>query len=168
MGLLIMPTFTITRPYAKELAGALPNSMLNQILKLRKQGVSNYDVSEQLDLPYPFVVEEAIKLALKQEHGDSKKIKRIAEESRLELLFEKAYRAFESTGSTDWYDRLIKTSERKSKLLGLDAPQEQVVTGKDGGPIKFESLNLKGLTDDELQTMKMLAMKSVQSPEESR
>lgn len=33
-------------------------------------------------------------------------------------------------------DRLVRISERRSKLLGLDAPVKQELTGKDGEPIK--------------------------------
>ena len=158
-----MATMVISKTDAKEIADTLPSNVINDILKLRKKGHSNYDISEEMGLPYPHVVQFAIINALKKDHGDSKKIKRRAEEARLEHLFQQAHEAFVATGTVDWYDRLIKTSERKSKLLGLDAPAETVVTGNKGGPIQFESMSLSGLTDAELATMKALALKSVKA-----
>lgn len=156
-----MPTMPLTKEQGRELADVLPSSTLKEILKLKAKGLPNYDISEELGLPYPFVVQFAIQRALKTEHGDAKKVKRQAEENRLEGLFKQAHEAFVSTGSVDWYDRLLKTSERKSKLLGLDAPAETVLTGAKGGPVQFQTLDLKGLTDEELATMKALALKSV-------
>lgn len=150
----------ITRKQAKEIALDLLPETRRSILDLKKRGFSYYDISEQLDLPYPHVVEAALKLAMSQEYSDPRKFKRRLEEARLEMLHEKAWEAFQSSGAVDWYDRLLKTSERKSKLLGLDEPVEQRIAGKDGGPIVMQSLNLKGLSDDELATMKSLALKA--------
>lgn len=155
-----MTTMPLTREQGYAIAEVLPNDTLKAILNLRATGCSNYDISEELNLPYPFVVQFAIQRALKHEHGEAKKVKRQAEENRLERLFQQAQAAFTATGSGDWYDRLLKTSERKSKLLGLDAPVETVLTGAKGGPVQFQTLNLKGLTDEELATMKALALKS--------
>ena len=156
-----MPTMKIDKPQAKEIAADLPRGKLTEIMKLRSKGFSNYDISEQLDLPYPHVVAEAIKLAVSHEYSDPKKLKRRLEEARLEHLFQQAYNAFASTGTTEWYDRLIKTSERKSKLLGLDAPAEQVITGAGGGPIKIASGALSKLSDKELEAMEVMLAKVV-------
>ncbi|MFA5379909.1 MAG: hypothetical protein WC455_29385, partial [Dehalococcoidia bacterium] len=35
-------------------------------------------------------------------------------------------------------DRILRIMERRSKLMGLDAPVKQELTGKDGGPIEHE------------------------------
>ena len=155
----------ISKTDAKQIAETLPNETVREIMRLRRQGESYYDISATLDLPYPYVVQYAVAAALKLSLSDPKKVKRRAEEDRLEHLFSQAHAAFLSSGSVDWYDRLLKTSERKCKLLGLDAPAEQVVTGKKGGPIQFQSLDLKGLTDAELATMKALALKSMPASE---
>lgn len=41
---------------------------------------------------------------------------------------------------------------RRCQILGLDAPKETRLTGKDGGPIETKGeMDLKGLTTDELQ-----------------
>lgn len=100
------------------------------MLALRTKGYSNYDISEQLNLPYPHVVEFVVRQALLHANSDPRKEKRQLEEARLELLFMRAYQSFDTSGSVDWYDRLLKTSERKSKLLGLDAPVEQIITSQ--------------------------------------
>lgn len=42
-------------------------------------------------------------------------------------------------------EMLIRISERRSRLLGLDAPQRHEVTGKDGGPIKTEDTRDRNL-----------------------
>ena len=160
-----MATMVINKTDAKEIADTLPTDVLNRIMQLRRVGMSNYDISEEMNLPYPHVVQFAIISYLKKNHGDTKKIKRRAEEARLEHLFQQAHQAFVATGTVDWYDRLLKTSERKSKLLGLDAPAETVMTGKKGGPIQFETMNLSGLSDAELATMKALALKSIKAEE---
>lgn len=39
------------------------------------------------------------------------------------------------SGDVDAIDRLVKVEARRSKLLGLDAPTKQELTGANGGPI---------------------------------
>lgn len=36
-------------------------------------------------------------------------------------------------------DRLVRILERRSRYLGLDAPQRHVLTGEDGGPIRIDT-----------------------------
>lgn len=156
-----MVTMVIDRKQAKEIAMDLPTSKLQEVMKLRRKGFSHYDISEELDLPYPHVVAEAIKRATSYEYSDTKKFKRREEEAKLEHLYQKAYEGFQSTGTPEWFDRLMAVSARKSKLLGLDAPNEQVLTGKNGGPVQFQSLNLKGLSETELTAMEAMLSKVV-------
>jgi len=47
-------------------------------------------------------------------------------------------------------DGILKCIERRCKLLGLDAPQKQEHTGKEGGPIMVEN-KYSGWTDEELE-----------------
>jgi len=156
-----MAVMRIKKSEAMEIALDLPPEKRAQIFTLHRQGYSYYDISEALDLPYPYVVQFALKVAVKEAYGDSRKVKRRLEESRLENMYQKAYESFVASGSSDWYDKLLKTSERKSKLLGLDAPQEQIITGKAGGAIQIETTNLRGLSDKELAQMKALALKAI-------
>lgn len=128
-----MPTMLISKAEAKRVALSLPAAVREQALDLRRKGNSNYDISEALNLPYPHVVEAVLRHALLQGFTDPRKYQRQLEEARLEMLFQDAYSAFRAGGSVDWFDRALKTSERKSKLLGLDAPVEQVVTTTNTG-----------------------------------
>lgn len=127
-----MPTMLISKAEAKRVALSLPAAVREQALDLRRKGNSNYDISEALNLPYPHVVEAVLRHALLQGFSDPRKYQRQLEEARTEMLFQDAYTAFRNTGSVDWFDRALRTSERKSKLLGLDAPVEQVVTTNPG------------------------------------
>jgi len=53
-----------------------------------------------------------------------------------------------------------KLSERRAKLLGLDAPAKTEITGADGGPVQLEAVRrLDKLTVEELQTMRVLVEK---------
>jgi transposase-like protein len=56
-------------------------------------------------------------------------------------------------------DRVLRIMERRSKLLGLDAPVKLAHTGKDGGPIltRNDGLDLGALTDDELRAYEAIA-----------
>jgi len=153
----------ISRKDARTLALSVKPEVRKQALHLRSKGYSNYDISEELDLPYPHVVEIVLKQAVLESHSDPRKFQRQLEEARLEHLFRQAHQAFTTNPTVDWYDRLLKTSERKSKLLGLDSPIEQVITGKDGGSIKVESISMKGLSDEDLASLKALALKACQS-----
>ncbi len=128
-----MPTMLISKAEAKRVALSLPAAVREQALDLRRKGFSNYDISEKLNLPYPHVVDAVLRHALLQGFADPRKYQRQLEEARLEMLFQDAYSAFRTVGSVDWFDRALKTSERKSKLLGLDAPVEQVVTTTNTG-----------------------------------
>lgn len=128
-----MPTMLISKAEAKRVALSLSPEVRQDALRLRQQGYSNYDISEKLNLPYPHVVAEVLRHALLQGFADPRKYQRQLEEARLEMLFQDAYSAFRAVGSVDWFDRALKTSERKSKLLGLDAPVEQVVTTTNTG-----------------------------------
>ena len=44
----------------------------------------------------------------------------------------------------------LRVKERRARLLGLDAPQRQEVTGREGGPIRYE-YDFSQLSDEELE-----------------
>ena len=52
------------------------------------------------------------------------------------------------SGDPQSIDRTLKIMERRSKLLGLDAPERKEISGVDGGPIEFEHY-----TDEQLIAM---------------
>lgn len=47
----------------------------------------------------------------------------------------------------------LRVSERRARLLGLDAPAKQELTGKDGGPLATTQVDLTRLSDDDLTTL---------------
>lgn len=83
-------------------------------------------------------VHHAIDLELK-DHDKNVEKGRHLEDARLDEWLKKTMVALEQEPDVDKAAKLIgialKISERRSKLLGLDAPTKQEVTGKDGGPV---------------------------------
>ncbi len=55
-------------------------------------------------------------------------------------------------------DRFTRLSERRSALLGLDAPRGVQLAGPDGGPLRvtagFDAWNIEALTADQLRTLR--------------
>lgn len=51
-------------------------------------------------------------------------------------------------GDSEVIDRVLKIMSRRSSLLGLDAPQKQEITGKDGGPLVVLRLGGDAVMDD--------------------
>jgi hypothetical protein len=41
-------------------------------------------------------------------------------------------------GQASAVDRALRIAERRARLLGLDAPQRQEITGADGGPLEID------------------------------
>ena len=63
-------------------------------------------------------------------------------------------RAREDLGALD---RVLKILEREAKLLGLDAPAKQEITGSDGGPVQIARPDLSELSLDDLDALRTLA-----------
>ena len=63
-------------------------------------------------------------------------------------------RAREDLGALD---RVLKILEREAKLLGLDAPVRQEITGAEGGPVEFSRPDLSELSLDDLDALRTLA-----------
>jgi hypothetical protein len=64
-------------------------------------------------------------------------------------------------------DTLIRLSERRARLLGLDAPARVEQTGADGGPIKTEavpSIDTSRLSDEELNDLERILSKATAAP----
>lgn len=59
---------------------------------------------------------------------------------------DKTSRTEDSQGNSKYLELVLKCIERRCKILGIDAPREHRVTGKDGGPIKYSTM-----TDEELR-----------------
>src|SRR6187399_412109 len=51
-------------------------------------------------------------------------------------------------GNFDAVDRLVKLEQRRGKTIGFDAPERRELSGRDGGPIKTQSVaDLLALAD---------------------
>lgn len=74
-----------------------------------------------------------------KDHDKNVERGRHLEDARLDEWLKKTMVALETERDVDKAVKLlglaIKLSERRSKLLGLDAPVKQEVTGKDGAPV---------------------------------
>ena len=53
-------------------------------------------------------------------------------------------------------DRVLRLLEREAKLLGLDAPAKQEITGPDGGPVQVVRPGLSELSTADLEALRAL------------
>jgi predicted transcriptional regulator len=61
----------------------------------------------------------------------------------------------------------LRISERRCKLLGIDAQTKIELTGKDGGPVQFAKLNLSKLSDQELSELQAIIAKTSEPTDET-
>lgn len=141
---------------AREIAEVASNQLLSQVYALYCRGESYYDISVRLDLPYPHVARVMCERFVKEQHADPKKLKRQKEEARLDFLWKQAATHADS-GALSWIDSCLKISERKSKLLGLDAPVKQEVA------VSQTPINLAALSDEEVMQLHNLLNKAGQT-----
>ncbi len=85
---------------------------------------------------------------------------KILSNERLDLLLRSGLLEKATSGSDNWevrlkaIDRVIRVEERRARLLGLDAPVKQEVTGTDGSPLMISLANdLRAMTDEELRAL---------------
>ena len=122
------------------------------IMELRMTGASQRHIAETLGLAKSTVsahLNAALAELVEQVHDAAESV-RALELERLDRLLVAMWGSA-TAGSFHATDRVLKIMERRSMLLGLDAPKRQEVTGKDGGPIQTtQTLDLASLTDEEL------------------
>lgn len=109
-----------------------------QALELRKQGLTYRDIGDKLSISY------------QQAHNDvNAELKRLAaltldcaeelrqlELERLDMLI-KGLEPMARVGNPGAVTAYLRVMERRAKLLGLDAPVRQEVTGADGGALEI-------------------------------
>lgn len=109
-----------------------------QALELRKQGLTYRDIGDKLSISY------------QQAHNDvNAELKRLAtltlesaeglrqlELERLDMLI-KGLEPMARVGNPRAVTAYLRVMERRAKLLGLDAPVRQEVTGADGGALEI-------------------------------
>ncbi len=77
---------------------------------------------------------------------------------RLDQLYRLAFTAA-LEGDTDAITKCLAIQQRRAKYLGLDAPDKKELTGAGGGPLQLTGV--RGMSDDELTQLKLLAAKAV-------
>lgn len=116
-----------------------------QALSLRASGATYRQIAETLDISVG-VAHNYVQNALKdvqQEIDKEADMLRALEVERLDqmlLALAPMLRANQREGRTanlGAIDRALKIMERRAKLLGLDAPVRQEVTGADGGALEI-------------------------------
>jgi DNA-binding CsgD family transcriptional regulator len=104
-----------------------------QALELRKAGATFDEIADALGMSKNGVW-KAVTRALKSMTAEPAEELRSLEVARLDTMQRGLWNDARK-GKVAAVDRVIKISERRSKLLGLDAPTKAEVTGKDGAPI---------------------------------
>ena len=56
-------------------------------------------------------------------------------------------------------DRVLRLLEREAKLLGLDAPAKQEISGPDSGPMQIAKPDLSELGTEDLEALREIARK---------
>lgn len=109
-----------------------------QVWELRKAGASYAQIAQQIGVNKGnlsrWVRRKLDELARNNIEG-AEDIRRI-ELERLDVALLAIWPQVRS-GNHGAIDRLVRIQERRARLLGLDAPARQEVSGPDGGPIDF-------------------------------
>jgi hypothetical protein len=132
-------------------------------LEMRKFGYSYEQIAEHFETTSNSargLVKSALENAIKEPAQEVIDL----EVARLDQLYGAAASAV-AAGDTDAITKCLAIMARRAKLKGLDAPEKKEVTGAGGGPIQVDGF--RGLTDAELTTMKMLALKASTNGDES-
>jgi hypothetical protein len=130
-------------------------------LEMRKFGYSYEQIGEHFETT-PAAARGLVKSAMENAIREPGQEVIDLEITRLDQLYRAAFNAV-TEGDTDAVTKCLAIMQRRAKYLGLDAPEKKEVTGANGGPMQIQTAGLKGLTDEELATMKMLAAKAAEA-----
>jgi hypothetical protein len=126
-----------------------------QALELRKAAVSYQQIADQLGYRSASGAFNAVKAALKATLREPANELRDLEVARLDAMLLVLWRRVQS-GDEKAVDRVLRIMERRARLLGLDAPRRQELSGPDGKPLAFD---LSMLTDEELRILERIQAK---------
>lgn len=163
------PSGVPTRKERKLTRGKLPKSLRGpalqqrmadvrekraKALELRKQGATYAQIAEQMGLSTPMVAWRYVNDALADIPKENAIGLRNLEISKIDarevLLNSKLAKA--NVGETvKIVTALTKLQERRSRLLGLDAPNRTEVTGRDGAPLAMTVNDLTELSNEQLE-----------------
>lgn len=129
-------------------------------LEMRKFGYSFDQIAEHFETT-PNAARGLVKTAMENLIREPGEEVLQMELERLDQLYRAALNHVAS-GDSDAIPKCLAIMNRRAKYLGLDAPSKQEVTGPNGNPLSL--LNLSGLTDEELATVKALVQKAATDP----
>ena len=105
-----------------------------EALSLRLVGLSYDAIDERLGFANRSGAFRAVQAALKKTLQEPADELRTLELERLDSML-LPMMAQAKKGNQGAVDRVLRIMERRAKLLGLDAPTKQEITGSDGGPV---------------------------------
>ena len=105
-----------------------------EALSLRLVGLSYDAIAERLEFANRSGAFRAVQAALKKTLQEPADELRTLELERLDSML-LPMMAQAKKGNQGAVDRVLRIMERRAKLLGLDAPTKQEITGSDGGPV---------------------------------
>ena len=123
-------------------------------LDLRKKGYSYREIGRELGISEAQAhrdVHRMLDHLCEIERDTAEKIRRM-EIMRLDSMLRGLWTSVED-GDPQAVTASLKVSERRAKLLGLDAPSRQELTGRDGGPLATANVDLTKLSDEDLATL---------------
>jgi hypothetical protein len=124
-------------------------------LELRKAGATYQAIAEQLGYAQAKGAYKAVTSALKLTLREPAEELRELEVARLDAMLLVLWRRVQA-GDEKAVDRVLRIMERRARLLGLDAPRRQELSGPDGKPLAFD---LSMLTDEELKILERIQAK---------
>lgn len=127
----------------------------SQAIELRKGGYSYREIAKELGCSLTqawFDVKKVLDDLAAHDRETAAQVRKI-EIMRLDTMVRGLWPNVQS-GDSSSVMAALKVSERRSKLMGLDAPVKNELTGPDGGPLAISnSVDLTKLSDDDLTTL---------------
>ena len=125
---------------------------------MRKAGVTYAEIAKIVGFATEGGARKTVRIALEniaQKSSEEAAEVRVLELQRLDGVLRIAWSRAVADKSMEAIDRVLKIIERRSKLLGLDAPKRTELTGLDGGPLQTQAAppgpDLSKLTDEQLE-----------------
>lgn len=113
-----------------------------RVVQLRTAGVTFDQIAETLGYASRSGAKEAYDAALRRWGRVTVDEHRELEDVRLEELWRRTFARIADADSDDEFVKLIsaavRVSKRRADLLGLDAPRQVELAGKDGGPVETD------------------------------
>lgn len=113
-----------------------------RVLDLRRAGFTFDTIAREVGYAGRQGAKEAYDAAIKRMGREATDDLRVLENERLDDLWRRAYARMNSAESNDDFTKLqqtmIRISQRRSGLMGLDAPRQVEVTGEGGGALRTD------------------------------